>query len=406
MVATLPLPARRALAGAFAVLLVSPLAAGCANKAGVGTSAKSDGESPSSTPTPVSKVKITSNVKRGASSVAVDRMVKLDAARGTFRTVMVRTQKGEKVAGALNSDRTSWLAKGRLEPGRQYVVRAVAADSGGSAKSYDAKFGTADLGLDQQTFASVSPLNGQTVGVGMPIMIKFDLPVLNRKKFEKRMHVTSSAGQTGSFNWIDSQNVHYRPKTYWKPGSKIDVNIDVNSVAAGNGIYGQESRKISFDVGRSMVSKVNVQTDKLRVFRDGSLVRTIPVTAGKPGFITRSGTKVIIEKIRSKRMNSETIGIDPKSANGYDLKKVEYTMRVTFSGEFLHAAPWSVASQGKTNVSHGCTGMSPSNAAWLYNNSMVGDPVEYTGTNRPMTLTNGYGDWNTSWASWKSGSAL
>jgi len=406
MVATRPLPAQRALAGAFAALLVFPLAAGCANKAGVGTTAKGDGGSPSSTPTPVSKVKITSNVKRGSSNVAVDRMVKLDAAGGTFRTVMVRTQKGEKVAGALNRDRTSWLAKGRLEPGKQYLVRAVAADSGGTARNYDAAFGTADLGLDQQTFASVSPLNGQTVGVGMPIMVHFDIPVINKKKFEQHMHVTSSAGQKGSFNWIDSQNVHYRPMNYWKAGSTINVNIDVNSLSAGNGVYGQESRKLSFDVGRSMVSKVNAKTHKLQVFRDGSLVRTIPVTAGKPGFITRSGTKVIIEKIRSKRMNSETIGIDPKSANGYDLKKVEYTMRVTFSGEFLHAAPWSVASQGKTNVSHGCTGMSTTNAAWLYDNSMVGDPVEYTGTNRPMTLTNGYGDWNTSWASWKSGSAL
>ncbi len=105
-------------------------------------------------------------------------------------------------------------------------------------------------------------------------------------------------------------------------------------------------------------------------------------------------------------MNSETIGIDPDSADGYDLDDVEYAMRVTNSGEFVHAAPWSVGDQGSANVSHGCTGMSPENAEWLYNNSNVGDVVEYVGTDKPMDLTNGFGDWNASFADYRSGSAL
>ncbi len=107
---------------------------------------------------------------------------------------------------------------------------------------------------------------------------------------------------------------------------------------------------------------------------------------------------MIVEKFRHKRMNSETIGIDPNSADGYDINDVEYAMRVTYSGEFVHAAPWSVGSQGYANVSHGCTGMSTDNAAWLYNQSIPGDVVEYTGTSKQMTLTNGYGDWNLGWA--------
>ena len=117
-----------------------------------------------------------------------------------------------------------------------------------------------------------------------------------------------------------------------------------------------------------------------------------------PGFTTRSGTKVIIEKDRFHTMNSETIGIDPNSALGYNIKDVEYAMRLTYSGEFLHAAPWSVASQGHENVSHGCTGMSTANAGWLYDHSQIGDVVEYTGSNVHMTLDNGYGDWNESFA--------
>jgi lipoprotein-anchoring transpeptidase ErfK/SrfK len=143
------------------------------------------------------------------------------------------------------------------------------------------------------------------------------------------------------------------------------------------------------------------------VFRNGHLVRKMPTTGGaEPKYTTRSGVKVIVEKDRFHDMNSETIGIDPNSADGYNLKGVEYAMRLTYSGEFIHAAPWSVGSQGHANVSHGCTGLSTANAGWLYQNSLIGDPVEYSGTDKPMTLTNGYGDWNESFAEYAKGSAL
>jgi lipoprotein-anchoring transpeptidase ErfK/SrfK len=142
----------------------------------------------------------------------------------------------------------------------------------------------------------------------------------------------------------------------------------------------------------------------MKVFSNGTLLRTIPITTGKPGFTTRSGTKVIIEKFDSKRMNSETVGIGGSEA--YDIDNVQWAMRLTYSGEFIHAAPWSVGSQGYANVSHGCTGMSTDNAAWLYAMSRRGDVVEYTGTDRPMTLDNGYGDWNESFATYSQASAL
>jgi lipoprotein-anchoring transpeptidase ErfK/SrfK len=178
-------------------------------------------------------------------------------------------------------------------------------------------------------------------------------------------------------------------------------------VPAGGGIYGQLDRQETFNIGRAQVLKVNTRTDQLKVLRAGKLVKQIPITTGaQPEFTTRSGVKVIIEKDRRHDMNSETIGIDPNGPNGYNLKGVEFAMRLTYSGEFLHAAPWSVGSQGRENVSHGCTGMSTANADWLYNNTLVGDPVEYTGTNRMMTLTNGYGDWNVSFDEYQKGSAL
>jgi lipoprotein-anchoring transpeptidase ErfK/SrfK len=132
----------------------------------------------------------------------------------------------------------------------------------------------------------------------------------------------------------------------------------------------------------------------------------VPITTGKPGFVTRSGTKVIIEKFPHKRMNSETIGIDPNGPNGYNIGNVQWAMRVTYSGEFLHAAPWSEAYQGHSNVSHGCTGMSTANADWLYHMTRRGDVVVTTGTSRQMTLDNGYGDWNEPFSTYAQGSAL
>ena len=116
--------------------------------------------------------------------------------------------------------------------------------------------------------------------------------------------------------------------------------------------------------------------------------------------------KVIIEKFETKRMNSETVGINRNDPEAYDIDDVRWAMRVTYSGEFIHAAPWSVGSQGYANVSHGCTGMSTDNAGWLYSISKRGDVVEYTGTDRPMEFTNGYGDWNESFSEWSQGSAL
>jgi lipoprotein-anchoring transpeptidase ErfK/SrfK len=131
----------------------------------------------------------------------------------------------------------------------------------------------------------------------------------------------------------------------------------------------------------------------------------MPISAGKPGFITRSGTKVIIEKVRDKVMDAATLGISKSDPEYYRLD-VEYAMRVTYSGEFLHAAPWSEGSQGVANVSHGCVGMATSNAAWLFDITKRGDVVEVTGSDRQMTLYNGYGDWNASFEEYAEGSAL
>ncbi len=394
---------QRSLAAlAIAGLLASTAVAGCS----VSTTSKPS-SSASTSATPTTQAVVALNVKPGEQGVPVDRVVSVQVTDGTLGSVTMRTRKGTAIPGTLSSDRLSWLADSRLEPNTGYVLEAVASDAAGNEVTSSARFRSANLALDKQTFPSMSPLAGQQVGVGFPIMVHFDLPVRRRAEFERNMIVTSSVGQEGRWHWIDAQTVHYRPRHYWKPNQKVTVDLKLNSVSAGNGIYGQKDRKIVFRVGRSVVARVSAITHQMKVFVGGKLARTIPITTGEqPKFTTRSGVKIIIEKVRSKTMNSETVGIDPNGPDGYNIDNVEYAQRLTFSGEFVHAAPWSVGSQGRANVSHGCTGMSTSNAGWFYSVTQPGDVVEYTGTNRPMTLTNGYGDWNLSWDDWVKGSAL
>ena len=362
-------------------------------------------DQPEESATPdVPALQLASSVHRGARGVPVDQELSLTARGGTIERVRVSSDAGP-LSGELSDDGTGWTATGGLEPGTAYTVTATAAREDGSRVERTLRFTTQDLTLDEQTYPSVAPLADETVGVGMPVIVTFDLPVTDKAAFEKHMTVTSKPAQPGSWHWLSDTEAHWRPKTYWKPGTDVHVDVDVNSVDAGNGIYGQESRELDFEVGDAHVYKVDMVTHQMKVFSNGKLLRTIPITTGEqPDFTTRTGTKVIIEKFDSKRMNSETVGIT--GADAYDIDNVQWAMRLTYSGEFIHAAPWSVGSQGHANVSHGCTGMSTADAGWLYAMSRRGDVVEYTGSDKPMTLDNGYGDWNASFRDYRRGSAL
>ncbi len=336
----------------------------------------------------------------------VDKVVRLQARAGSLEDVDVTFGREEReLGGRLSDDQTRWTSSRRLEPGVRYRIRTLAVDSGGAEARSRSVFRTADLTLDEQTFPSIAPLAGETVGVGMPVIIQFDVPVTDRASIEKHLSVDTTPRQQGSWAWLSDNEVHWRPKTYWKAGSQVTVHADINSVSAGRGIFGQKSRSTTFTVGDEIHSEVDVANHRMRVSRNGSLLRTIAVTAGKDGFVTRSGTKVIMEKVRNKTMDAATIGISQDDPEYYAID-VEYAMRVTYSGEFLHGAPWSAGSQGSDNVSHGCVGMSMRDAAWLFDLSKRGDVVHVTGTDRTMEPGNGYTDWNQSFAEYREGSAL
>jgi len=383
-----------------ATLLLTASLAAC--EAGESLDVRSGSDAPEQA-APVVPVRITTSAA-DLGAVRIAEPLRIKAAEGTLNAVTVTATDGTLLEGSL--DAGSWVLSSRLEPGTDYVARARAERSDGEVVTKSVRFHTEDLTLDQQAYPSVAPLAGETVGVGMPVVVTFDLPVTDKAAFERHMTVTSTPAQAGSWHWFNDYEVRFRPKTYWQAGTDVSVDLDLNSIPAGNGIYGQESRSVDFHVGDANVYKVNARTHQMQVFSNGGLLRTIPITTGKDGFTTRSGTKVIIEKFAEKRMNSETVGISSDDPEAYDIDDVKWAMRLTFTGEFIHAAPWSVGSQGTANVSHGCTGMSTDNAAWLYARTRRGDVVEYTGTDKSMTLENGYGDWNADFATYRAGSAL
>lgn len=383
------------------------IAVGLSTAACSGTSfLKSGGSgSPSGsvTASPAFAGKVAFNVPQSATNVDVSTILKVTAAKAALQSVTVAGPSGP-VPGQLTSNGVSWTASGLLQPSVAYTITAVAVDGKGARATEVRHFSTRKLTLNQQTYPSFVPADGSTVGIAMPVIIRFDVPVTNHVEFQKHLVVQTSPAQEGAWHWISDNEVHWRPESYWKAGTSVHVEANIGGVQAARGVWGQLNRQETFHIGRAQIIKVNIATDHLNVYRSGQLIRTIPVTTGRqPEFTTRSGIKVIVEKDRYTNMNSETIGISNTSAQGYNLKNVEFAMRLTYSGEFLHAAPWSVASQGYANVSHGCTGMSTANAGWLYNNSIIGDPVEYTGSSRPMTLDNGYGDWNLPFSQYAEG---
>lgn len=312
------------------------------------------------------------------------------------------------VAGILSVDRRSFVvAGGSLEYATSYTVEADAVDRAGlpthTTTTVTTVAPSAYLGF------TMSPRDGGTVGVGMPITLTLDqglTTTAGKAAFERSLAVRVDDEQVaGAWAWQSDNVVEYRPEAYWPGHATITVVARLKGHRITSTIWGQTDRSLSFSTGAAMVSYVDIQRHTMRVTRDGQTVKRIPITTGKDGFTTRSGVKVISNKEPTRLMDASTGGTLVNDPEYYRLE-VEWAMRLTNSGEFIHAAPWSVADQGKENVSHGCTGMSTENAKWLYDRSRVGDVVIYTGTKRDMQPWNGIGLWNTPYEEWKTGSAF
>lgn len=396
---------RRPVLRAAAALAAVSLLAGCTSFAEEAAPLPSAAPIPSDPPAPPVSFTVPPVANTEVSLDVVHAgQVSEGALKEVVFTPVVPSRNVSPVSAVLSPDRQAWeLPAFSLAPLQEYRVSVRAQNGDGASASREFSFRTAPPALVQTP--TVSPTEGAVVGVGHPIVVSFDHLVKDRALVERSMVVTTSqpVGPADWF-WLSDTQVVYRPQGYWPANTRIDVALNLAGVRTGEQAWVLEDRLVSFQVGRSRIMKIDDATHQMQVFDGGQLVRTVPVSMGKSTketYVTRSGTKVIMTREAERRMTSESAGIVDE-AEQYDLV-VKYALRLTNSGEFIHAAPWSVGSQGRRNVSHGCVNVSTEHARWLYETSMVGDPVETVGTGRQMEPYNGLGGvWNVSWEEWSA----
>ncbi|MEU9864303.1 Ig-like domain-containing protein [Streptomyces sp. NPDC047971] len=338
---------------------------------------------------------------------AAGRTVTVTATGGTLTTVRVVDAEGSVLAGRTAAGGASWVSERKAVPGTSYRVEATARTAGGKETTARSTFSTAKPALVNKL--TLAPGKGATVGIGQPLSVVFDRPVTNKADVERQLKVTTSNGTVGSWGWLKDwsgkDRVDWRPREYWKPGTKVTLDATLDGTDSGGGWFVRDYRTGFTVGGGAQVVKVDLDRKRLVLERDGREVRAIPVSGGTPGGDKRSwrGTAVLMAKEGTINMNSETVGL----GDAYD-KMVDHSMRLTWSGMYAHAAPWNAQHFGRANRSSGCIGMSDADAAWFYAQVRPGDPFEIRGADTKGTVAegNGYGAWNVSWEKWRAKSAV
>ncbi|QLQ39610.1 L,D-transpeptidase [Micromonospora robiginosa] len=310
---------------------------------------------------------------------------------------------GKVVEGTLAADGKSWQPAAALAYAETYTATVTATGDDGKPATATSTFTTMAKPAKQVRVTSFLGDN-QVVGVAMPLIVKFGraIPPDYRDDMQRRMTVTATPAQEGIWRWISPTEVHYRPKTFWKANSTVSYKVQAAGLPLGDGWYGRSDLTVDVKIGPSFVMTVDNRTKRMTVTKDGKAIKTILVSLGKKSTPSSSGTMVVIEKLRHTVFDTmEELGPE----EGYRTE-IDYAQRLTWGGEFIHAAPWSEGVQGKTNVSHGCVNVSMKDGNWLFTNTRMGDPITVKGTERKLQNGNGWTDWNMSWDEYVKGSAL
>jgi len=281
-------------------------------------------------------------------------------------------------------------------------VTATAENEAGEATELVQEFTTLDAVPGQRLeLESNFPSSGDTVGVGMPIVINFDLPVSNKAQVENSMEVVSEQEIAGAWNWTSDKTAQFRPEEYWDPHQQVSVDLRLAGVEASEGVYGVRNYRIDFEIGRELIATMHVPDHEMVITVDGEEERRIDVSNGKSSRhfdTTSSGTHVLMERYESLTMDSATVGIPADSPGSYKVD-VQYAVRTSASGEFVHEASYN-GNIGSANTSNGCTNLRMDDALWFFENTLMGDVLDTTGTDREKEWDNGWGVWQKSWDEW------
>jgi len=386
-----------------ALVLAAACTGSSGNRAASGTGGSAGGAGSTGRASSGAAVTVAFQPGANAKDVAPGSPVVVKATGGTLGDVRL-TGAGGQVSGTLDGAKATWTSTGKLAYSATYQVTASATDDAGKTTTASSAFTT--VTARSEIFPAVAPLRGTVMGVGLPIRVYFDAPIEDRKAATDHMKVRTSVPTEGAWHWISDREVHWRPRVYWTAHTQIALDISLYGVDLGGGVWGglNADRQLDFAVGDSHVSIADIRTHQLKVYANGTLVKTFPASMGKevPGRYTKGGPHVVIDKNRVKTMDSRTFGL-ALDAGGYTAK-VEWATRISNNGEFVHSAPWSVAEQGHANVSHGCVNLSPANATWFFNFSKIGDVVDVVGSPVKLSAKDGdIYDWAIPWSQWAQG---
>jgi lipoprotein-anchoring transpeptidase ErfK/SrfK len=257
--------------------------------------------------------------------------------------------------------------------------------------------------------ASVFPSEGLSVGIGQPIVFRFDHFISSRSAraaLVSHLDITESHPVLGGWRWFNDGELHFRPQGYWPAHERVTAAWDLRGWNAGDGRWGDGHGAVHFEVGDAHVSFADLATHRMTVTDNGRVIATYPISAGKAADPTMNGIHIVLDRESVVHMVSSTNGVPVSSPDGYD-ELVYSDVHISDSGEYVHAAPWSVNSQGLANVSHGCINLSPDNALAFFAFSRVGDVVLVGGGPRPPAFgDHGVMDWDTEWGDFAPANAI
>ena len=323
---------------------------------------------------------------------------------GTVSKVVLTAANGATVAGRLRRDGSSWVPSAPLKYATRYTATVTGTGTDGQTRQGTSSFTT--MAKPKSMIGSgLYMFSGKTYGVAMPVVAEFSpgIPKKDRAAVQKRMFVQTDPPQPGAWHWVDNgTQAYYRAPEYWKTGTTITVRLALAGIPLSNGRYGNMDRSATARIGRAFEMKVDNATKQMTVYENGAVVRTLPVSLGKKSTPSSSGTMVVMEKKESTVFDTRD---EPDPDNQY-VTKIDFAQRLTWGGEYIHAAPWSEGVQGRVNVSHGCVNVSMANGRWLFGKTLVGDPITVRGTERRLEPGNGWTAWSMSWSQFVEGSAL
>lgn len=337
----------------------------------------------------------------GSTAVAPDTPIVVTAASGRISDVSVTSTAALAPARSFHWSDSEWRSESALAYGAEYHVTATVSGPANVTVKETATFRT--LEPTATVSVSVFPNSGLTLGVGQPVAFRFSRGITTaaaRAAVLQHLTISESVPVAGGWHWFSDRELHFRPAKFWPVGEHVDVAWNLTGWHADNGVWGDGSGTSTFAIGHSRVSFANLATHLMTVTENGRIIATYPISGGKATDPTMGGVHIVLDRQSVVRMNSATNGVPVNSPDGYD-ELVYKDVHISDTGEYVHAAPWSVSSQGRANVSHGCINLSMENATAYFAFSRVGDVVVVTGSPRPpVTGDHGVMDWDTPLSQW------